>query len=63
VTRRAGRTEEFLRGKPWTRAAVEQAGEIAANEFSPLSDVRGGATFRTTIARNLLLKFWEDVQL
>ncbi len=63
VTRRAGRTEEFLRGKPWTRAAMEQAGEIAANEFSPLSDVRGGATFRTTIARNLLLKFWEDVQL
>ncbi len=62
VTRRAGRTEEFLRGKPWTRATAEQAGEIAAHEFSPLSDVRGGAAFRTTIARNLLLKFWEDVQ-
>jgi xanthine dehydrogenase iron-sulfur cluster and FAD-binding subunit A len=34
--------------------------EVLAEEFVPLKDVRGSAGFRTTVARNLLLKFWDD---
>jgi xanthine dehydrogenase iron-sulfur cluster and FAD-binding subunit A len=56
--RRATTTEEFLTGKPWTRAVVEESMAILATEFSPLTDVRGSAGFRSTIAQNLLLKFW-----
>lgn len=59
-TRRAVRTESFLRGKPWSRAVVHDAMEMLSTEFTPLKDVRGSAGFRTTVARNLLLKFWDD---
>lgn len=59
-TRRAVRTEMFLCGKQWSRPVVEEAMEALAKEFVPLNDVRGSAGFRTTVARNLLLKFWDD---
>jgi xanthine dehydrogenase small subunit len=59
-TRRAVRTEQFLCGKHWSRSVVEEAMEILTKEFDPLSDVRGSAEFRSTVARNLLLKFWDD---
>jgi xanthine dehydrogenase small subunit len=60
-TKRALRTEAFLAGKQWSRRAVEEAMGVLAEEFTPLSDVRGSAGFRTTIAGNMLLKFWDDV--
>ncbi len=59
-TRRAVRTELFLCGKPWSRPVVEEAMGALTKEFAPLNDVRGSAAFRTTVARNLLLKFWDD---
>ncbi len=59
-TRRAVRTELFLCEKQWSRPVVEEAMEVLAEEFVPLKDVRGSAGFRTTVARNLLLKFWDD---
>jgi xanthine dehydrogenase small subunit len=62
MTRRAVYTEGFLTGKRWTRSVVEDAMDILAQEFTPLTDVRGSAAFRTTIARNLLLRFWDDVR-
>lgn len=55
---RAMATEAFLSGKPWSRATVEAAMDVIATDFSPLTDVRGSAQYRTIIARNLLLKFW-----
>ena len=59
-TKRATRTEEFLLGKVWTRQVVEEAMEILANEFVPLSDARSIAEYRTLVARNLLLKFFSE---
>jgi xanthine dehydrogenase small subunit len=59
-TQRATRTESFLTGRQWTREVVEEAMELLASEFTPLTDVRGTAEFRATIARNLLLKFWGE---
>jgi xanthine dehydrogenase iron-sulfur cluster and FAD-binding subunit A len=59
-TRRAVRTELFLCGKQWSRPVVEEAMEVLIKEFAPLNDVRGSAEFRKTVARNLLLKFWDD---
>ena len=57
---RASKTEAFLQGKKWIRENIEEAMLLLEKEFSPLSDVRGGATFRRVAARNLLLKFWID---
>jgi xanthine dehydrogenase small subunit len=59
-TKRATQTEEFLRGKAWTRKVVEEAMEILASEFLPLSDARSSAVYRSLIARNLLLKLFSE---
>jgi len=61
-TKRAELTEKFLRGNPWTRGVVEQAQQILSKDFNPISDVRGSAAFRTAIARNLLMKFWDETK-
>ena len=58
--KRASAAEEFLTGKRWDRATVEQAMDVLEREFTPISDARAGAEFRTVAARNLLLKFWTE---
>lgn len=60
VVKRVIKAENFLIGKPWNRNIVEQAMEIIGNEFTPLSDARSGAEFRTLASKNLLLKFWSE---
>ena len=60
MPKRASDTEKLLTGKPWTRPNVEQAMKILAGEFSPLSDARAGAEYRSLVARNLLLKFYAE---
>ncbi len=57
---RATKTESFLRGRPWTRDVVESAMGMIGSDFTPLTDVRGSAEYRLTVARNLLLKFWDE---
>jgi xanthine dehydrogenase small subunit len=59
-TRRAEKTEQFLRGKAWSRERVEEAAEYLGRDFTPITDVRGSAAFRMLAAKNLLLKFWLD---
>jgi xanthine dehydrogenase small subunit len=58
--KRARNTEKFLYGKPWTRSTVENAMEVLIAEFTPLSDARAGAGYRTLVAGNLLLKFFVE---
>jgi xanthine dehydrogenase small subunit len=58
MTKRALKTENYLEGKKWTRETVQEAMDILAGEFAPLSDARAGAEFRKTVAANLLLKFY-----
>ncbi|MBI3006362.1 MAG: xanthine dehydrogenase small subunit [Ignavibacteriales bacterium] len=60
TTKRALNVEKFFVGKPWKREVVEEAMQIFDGEFSPISDARAGAEFRTIAARNLLLKFWSE---
>lgn len=60
--RRAASAEAFLAGAPWDRRTVEEAMDLIAGEFTPVSDARAGAEMRTVAARNLLLKFWNDSQ-
>ena len=58
MPKRATDTEKHLVGKPWTRTNVEYAMKTLSGEFSPLSDARAGAEYRSLVARNLLLKFY-----
>jgi xanthine dehydrogenase small subunit len=59
---RARKTEAKLVGQPWTRATVEQAIETLRNEFSPISDMRATAAYRSTVLGNLLQRFWLENQ-
>jgi xanthine dehydrogenase small subunit len=60
LTKRATKVELYLIGKVWSRASVEQAMELIAADFTPISDARSGAEFRSSVAKNLVLKFWSE---
>ena len=55
---RARRTQAALAGKPWTLATVEAAMAVLQAEFTPLSDMRASAAYRTQLLANLLRRFW-----
>ncbi len=58
--KRARAVEEALRGKPWTEDTVEAANGAYDADFSPLSDMRASAEYRTLVAKNLLLRFFME---
>jgi xanthine dehydrogenase small subunit len=57
---RLPKTESILRGHAPTLERFEQAAEIATEEVTPISDVRGSAEYRRTLAGNILIKFWHE---
>jgi xanthine dehydrogenase molybdopterin binding subunit/xanthine dehydrogenase small subunit len=57
---RARATEAALVGKPWTSSTCDEVLPILDNEFTPISDVRGSATFRRALIANLLRKFFAN---
>jgi len=60
---RATQAEAALLGQPWTEATVAAAAAALAQDFTPLDDHRGSAWYRATVARNLLLGFYEETTL
>ena len=62
IPKRAKSAEEFLLRKKWDRTNVEEAMELIYNEFTPLSDARSGEEFRKVAAKNLLLKFYNEIK-
>jgi xanthine dehydrogenase small subunit len=60
---RLRKTEQFLTGKPFSAETMQQAGEAAIAEITPISDVRGSADYRYQLARNVLLKLYHEQQL
>jgi xanthine dehydrogenase small subunit len=58
IPQRAHAAERALLGQPWSAATVAAAGAALAQDFSPLSDVRGSADYRLAVAANLLQRLW-----
>ena len=52
--------EQALVGRPFTEETFRHAGEAAAGEIRPLTDVRGTADYRLQLARNVLLKCYHE---
>jgi xanthine dehydrogenase small subunit len=50
--------EAALEGRPFTEETFRRAGEAAAAEIRPLTDVRGSADYRLQLARNVLVEFF-----
>jgi xanthine dehydrogenase small subunit len=55
--RRAAGCEAALAGQPWNESTCERAAAALARDFTPLSDMRASAGYRSTVAQNLLRKF------
>jgi xanthine dehydrogenase small subunit len=61
--KRAGITEELLKGKEWNRKNIESAMNVLYVEFNPISDARASAEFRRVAAKNLLMKLYFETIL
>ncbi len=59
---RAPQTEAALIGQPWTLQTVQQAIDTLRAEFSPISDMRASAAYRSEVLGNLLQRFWLESQ-
>jgi xanthine dehydrogenase small subunit len=54
IPARAPACERALTGKPWSEATVEDAAGALAQDYKPLTDLRGSAEYRLKAAANLL---------
>jgi xanthine dehydrogenase small subunit len=57
---RARAAEAALVGQPWSQAACDAAALRIADDFAPVSDHRGSAWYRATVARNFLRGMYAD---
>ncbi|MEI9850939.1 MAG: FAD binding domain-containing protein [Sphingomonas sp.] len=60
VPARAPACEAVLAGGPWSLETVEAAAAALAQDYRPLSDLRGSAHYRVTAAANLLRRIWHE---
>jgi xanthine dehydrogenase small subunit len=59
---RAVKTQAALLGQPWDPATVQNAMQALRAEFSPISDMRASAAYRSEVLGNLLHRFWLESQ-
>jgi xanthine dehydrogenase small subunit len=62
VVLRLPKTEAALTGKSFTPETLQSVGEIAREEITPISDVRGSQTYRLQLAETILQKFYYEVE-
>jgi xanthine dehydrogenase small subunit len=55
--KRAAGCEGALVGQPWNEATCGRAAAALARDFTPLTDMRASAAYRTAVAQNLVRKF------
>jgi xanthine dehydrogenase small subunit len=58
---RLRKTEDFFRGNALTPETVREAGKIARSEITPITDVRGGAEYRSQLGANILRKMYAEL--
>jgi len=56
--KRAPACEAALVGQRWQADTIETAATALAQDYAPLTDVRGSADYRSTVAVNLLRRLW-----
>jgi len=60
IPKRASNTEHHLLGKHWNQENIDLAKSILREEFSPLTDWRASASYRTEVSANLLQRFFDE---
>ncbi len=59
---RAPSVEAALAGQPFEAATFEAAAAHVKADFQPMSDHRGSAWYRMTVAENFVRGFFDDVE-
>ncbi|WIY26347.1 xanthine dehydrogenase small subunit [Parasedimentitalea psychrophila] len=59
--KRASHVEAALLGQPWTPATVRAAQAEFDKDFTPMSDMRASARYRLETARNLLARYYAEL--
>ncbi|QUN29321.1 xanthine dehydrogenase small subunit [Cupriavidus sp. KK10] len=60
--KRAAATEAALTGQPWNEATARAGMAALAQDYTPLSDMRATASYRSRGAANLLYRFWLETR-
>jgi xanthine dehydrogenase small subunit len=60
--KRAAATERALAGQPWNEATAEAAMAALDADYTPLTDMRASAPYRSAAARNLLRRFFLETR-
>lgn len=63
MTKRALKTEKFLIAKEFSETNILEASKILEQEFKPITDARSSDIARKIMAKNLLIKFYEDFKI
>ncbi|GAA0297620.1 xanthine dehydrogenase small subunit [Sphingomonas oligophenolica] len=58
IPARAPACEAALIGQVWSEATADAAAQALAQDYTPLTDVRGSSAYRLTAAANLLRRLW-----
>jgi xanthine dehydrogenase small subunit len=59
---RARAAEAAVIGQPWTEATARAAQDALAQDFQPLTDLRGSAAYRMSSARALIQRLWLETR-
>ncbi len=62
IPKRAPQTEQSLLGKHWDESTVRTAMDSLRREFTPLSDMRASAGYRSRATANLLYRFYLETR-
>jgi xanthine dehydrogenase small subunit len=60
--KRADNAETVLVGAEWTEAAVDAAMDALGKDYTPLTDWRASADYRLLVAKNLLRRFYLEIE-
>jgi xanthine dehydrogenase small subunit len=60
--KRADNAEAALTGADWTEATVDAAMDALGKDYTPLTDWRASADYRLLVAKNLLRRFYLEMQ-
>ena len=58
IPKRAAMAEQAALGKPWNKQTVSDIQSALSKEFSPLSDARASAEYRSAVTNNLVMRFY-----
>jgi xanthine dehydrogenase small subunit len=58
IVKRAAHAEAAVRGRPWSEATARAAAAALAYDYTPITDLRAGASYRQRTAANLLIRLW-----